>query len=335
MTITDLSIQVLPGQKTLLHGYVGLTPEIKLSGVIVFKSSKDCACIMSLYISFKGSLTTKLSVSGSQYDQSFPLYHERTQLLGDGKHPVKTHKGIHSLPFELILKDPWKLSNYNSPLIGKSNDGARLIYELTVEMETLGGLFGGKRHWQTYTEPMDLPCIQLDHVAAAIQPQRVDFDGILNDCVQVHVDLDRHSMVIGSTMNICVDAKGHCVDDMKAELIQSETIHAQGQSRVYDFCIATGTSPHKYKVQDGTLRSSIFLESGHVKTNGKSYKSVDVHSPFAHSLLNISHKILLTITYHSSRGGKETGFLEIPFIVLDLDKDTLEWVAERFFSDAE
>jgi hypothetical protein len=333
--ISELSLEPLEEHgKSFVKGYVGLTPSITLTGKIKFKCARDSHCVLGLYLTFKGQIRTHLSVSGSTYKQSETIYLEKTLVLGDGHSPIKTDKGLHSFPFELVIQSPKQLSNYSSPLSSKSTtlDGGSISYELIADMEILSsGFFGSKRQRQTVSEPIDIPCVDLNQVLSLVRPQPLDSEGYIGEEeVQVRADLDRHSLFPGQSVHLIVDTNGTPVLDMTTELLQSETIVAQGQTRHQDYLLANGTHFSENKVQDGILRSTLTLPSSHIKHGNKPYRSVDVHSPFSHALISIAHNIRITITYKAEQGGKASGFIDVPLLVSDLDSETVSWIQSRY-----
>ena len=324
----NFQIEKLPNKKSFIKGYIGLTSDIVIAGVITFDCPNDSKTLMSLKISFQGLVSSKLTVSGNLYKESAIIYNEKSILLGGGSHPLAVSKGHHSLPFELTIHQPAHLSNYSSPQLGKSDDGASIAYKLEAEMELISGFFGGKRKFVKAIEPLDLPFIRLEEIIAAKSPQLLDHQGNLKDNIQVHVDLDSHILYIGSKVSVCVDAKGEqgiTILDAKVDLLQCESILAQGQQRHYDFILCQGTDPSKCAVQDKTFRSIIHLKEQHIKLHHQPYRSIDVQSSFFHPLVSISHKIRISIQY-SKNGKKEFGSIEIPFMVSELDLDMMKEV---------
>jgi hypothetical protein len=326
--ISELQLDYLPGKSTFVKGIAGISKAIAITGVIRFESSKLESKLMSVSISFRASLKTHLSVSGCNYSQNENLFFDQTMLLGDNIKPVKTEKGAHALPFELIIHEPWLIPNYESPKIGKSSDGAVIEHLLQVDLTTLHGFFGNKRKTSSVTAIVDIPCIPLTHALSALNPQSLFNDGVVDD-IQVHVETDTHVVYLGSILNVTVDTSGSHVFEMTAELVQSEIIHAQGQVREFDYILATGTHPSLYKVQDGRWRSQIKLTDAHIKAPQKlPYKSLNVVSPINHSNLMISHKLKITIGYKIGKE-KRFGFIDVPITVLNLDQETLEWVGKN------
>ncbi|EGF84225.1 hypothetical protein BATDEDRAFT_22068 [Batrachochytrium dendrobatidis JAM81] len=58
--IDDLSIEPLQGQKSILHGYAGVTNQMAYKGTVSFKTTKD-AKVLSLTLELRGSIHTALS----------------------------------------------------------------------------------------------------------------------------------------------------------------------------------------------------------------------------------------------------------------------------------
>lgn len=337
--LTDLSLEPLPGHLSFVTGILGLSSTLLVRGVIRFECSKDSACLMGLTLSLKGVVSTSLSVSGSSYSSSETLISKETLILGDTIHPVKTPQGSHSLPFELVIKEPQRLlGSYQSPsILGKKHtvDGGCIDYKLSLEMETLGGLFGSKRNHTIIEEPVYIRSINLSRVSSALRrPLQSPFSGEISD-LMVQVEMDRHVMFPGTRMDLCVAVSGGEVLDMTVELLQEETLHAKGQTRTVDYYLSKGSHYSLVKVQDGILRSTLILDDDSAKDKHGSVtrlfkKTKDnrdtVRSPFTSSLISVSHKVRLTFVFKNRNGVKETGTVETPFLVLDLDRETIAWV---------
>ena len=340
--LSDVSLEPLPGHSSFVTGILGLSSRLLVRGVIRFECPKEVACLMGLTLSLKGAVSTSLSLSGASYSANESLIHKETLLLGDRIHPVKTPKGPHSLPFELVIKEPQRLlGSYQSPSTKKKKqtvDGGSIDYKLCLDMETLGGLFGGKRNHTIVEEPVHIRSIHLSHVSSALRrPLQSPFSGEISDLI-VQVEMDRHLMFPGTRMDLCVAVSGGEVLDMIVELLQEETLHAKGQTRTVDYCLSKGSHYSLIKVQDGILRSTLILDDDILAKNNsvtRLFKKTRdtraiVTSPFTSSLISVSHKVRLTFVFKNRNGVKETGIVETPFLVLDLDRDTIAWVRDHY-----
>ena len=304
---------------SFLHGYAGIVPRLKLSGEIHFETSKKVQ-ILYVEILFKGSIKSSLTVSSLAFEEEETLYDIRTRLL-NGSPYVAFDKGDHVLPFTFTIDDPKEFTNYSSPSKDKITDGAFISYELFVEIQILGGMFGNKKILQTVSEPINIPCINWENVFAALRPKVLEFEEIISDDL-VKIRFDKHAIFIGSSLNVRIETSG-MVDFLKAQLIQSETVTCQAQVRKLEFLLVESSpvksSSKASKPTSKAISVNLSLKESRVKNHNSKWRSVDVVTAFSHNLIRISHFLKV---FFSISGRFEEIYL--PVVVLDLDKETLD-----------
>ena len=321
LTILEMisNLTLIPDSGSFIRGYAGITPQLILSGEVRFDSSRDVE-VLYIEVSFKGLVKTQITVSTLKFIQEEVIYDMSTRLV-NGDPPTKYEKGTHVMPFIMIIDKPQQLSNYSSPYISeRMTDGAFITFDLEVEVQYKGGLFG-KKYIEKTIEPINIPSIKLEQVWAALEPQVLEFEEIIaNDKVMIR--FDKHAIFVGSNLNIKIDTAG-AVEFLKAQLIQTETVFCQGQVRRIDYVLAESTpvkKSGKIKIPvSSRISIDIPLRDSRIKNPKSIWKSVDVVTAFSHKMVSVSHQLKATFTIS---GRTEEALL--PVLVLDLDQETLD-----------
>ncbi|KAI8930127.1 hypothetical protein BC831DRAFT_440420 [Entophlyctis helioformis] len=84
--VDDLAIEPLPGQKSVLHGFLGVTEAPCLKGIVSFKTSKDVK-VVSLALTLRGSIRTALSGDDGHFTAEQELVASHLLLLNPAVHP--------------------------------------------------------------------------------------------------------------------------------------------------------------------------------------------------------------------------------------------------------
>jgi hypothetical protein len=319
------NVTLVPEAGSFIHGFAGLTPQLVLSGEVHFEASRDTE-ILYFDVLFKGLVRTVINVSSLKFTQEEVIYDMSSRLV-NGDPPEKYEKGTHVIPFKLVIDHPVELSNYASPALGdKVKDGGFITYDLQVEIQYKGGLFGNKKITESVSEPINIPSVKWEQVLAALKPQVLEFEEIIgNDKVQIR--FDKHAIHVGSELNVKINTSGSA-EFLKAELIQIETVSCQGQIRKFDYLLAESASVKSASAQrfgkskipaNSSISFDLRLPSARIKKSKSYWKSVDVVTAFNHEMISISHVLKATFTI----SGKIEQAL-LPILVLDLDDMALE-----------
>ncbi|KAJ3314620.1 hypothetical protein HDU76_002381, partial [Blyttiomyces sp. JEL0837] len=179
--IEDFSIDPSTGSSSFLHGFLGVTPSVTVSGIVNFKATRSVN-ITQLRLKFRGTSAVSLYVADGLKHQEKVLASRDLVLLeppaltalgnsnitanGSATGSVSTvdlkklkksdrsvslSSGTYSYPFEIVLPEEVATGLPPSMTTEFGHDGhasadeIQVAYKLTAELELAPGLFGSAK----------------------------------------------------------------------------------------------------------------------------------------------------------------------------------------------
>ncbi|KAI9338595.1 hypothetical protein DFJ73DRAFT_798228 [Zopfochytrium polystomum] len=269
--IEDLSIEPSKGASTFLHGFLGVTPTLAVSGVVRFLATKAVA-VHSLKISLVGTSSVRFTLPPAEKAhanqppaQASSVLLSKSVLLidaaaaaaaaadgasqksgaaaGGGKKPVVQLKaGGHSFPFKFDVPEDVAASLPASMLYETEFDRAAVVYRLTAELDIAGGLLSSPKQ-EKVSEDVDFPRIS---VPSVIRGQAMDTSVTIsgsNETLDWRVHVDRGIFGIGQPVTFTVghvqaaDPR-HDITAVAVAVRQEIVLRAEGHTKTVRMHIA-------------------------------------------------------------------------------------------------
>ncbi|KAJ3411624.1 hypothetical protein HDV05_001889 [Chytridiales sp. JEL 0842] len=350
-TIKDLSIDPTSNSSTFLHGFLGVTPTLTVSGLLKFTLTKP-AKIQGIRIKLKGINTVQIALADRKVarEEKEVLQQRSMDLLPKdaGKNKVGFQKGDFSYPFEFILDErtvrdlPCSLSAEIFPEdAGRSSipDVAKVVYTLEAEVEMAPGLFGGAKI-ERCIEEVDFPKISIPNVLRSEKGDHPTYISGANSQLEWRVTVSKSTFAVGDPVTFTIHQVASLdpstlITGVNLAIRQDIILTVDGHTKTIRQYIARPDSKGKIKATSHktTLGTSTTLFTGSLETSvptthlklKEHKKAIDVFSTTEEGmseLFKVRHVFELSV---GVKGGKECRF-ETQGVFIDSDKETREWV---------
>ncbi|KAJ3354404.1 hypothetical protein HDU83_005329 [Entophlyctis luteolus] len=327
-----------------LRGLLGITPDITVTGVLKFTSSKRTT-LRSVKLLFLGTAHSSLAATPS----GVPAAADSLTLISIA-HPlieaVPVEAGDNQLPFEIpvvaergVLRSlPGSVSLDFAEARGTNaakGDGVAVVYELRAQIETQGGLFAAAKRLGCEDEVdiarYNVPLLMRSEAADTT----VFISGVSKD-LDYRCTVSRGVFSLGQSVKFTLHHlralnPNTVVKSVVARIRQDTIVKAKGQAKIVSHSLATavGKIVKDPKALKGTAptwsgESIAVIQESHKKTSGK--KAIDAVSGCAVSnIFAIKHFVELVV---SLKDGREL-CLDKPVEFEAVDRETKDWLLQH------
>ncbi|KAJ3193611.1 hypothetical protein HK101_004545 [Irineochytrium annulatum] len=347
--VEDLAIEPSEGATTLLHGYLGVTPTLKVSGRVTFTATKSLS-LTHVRITLIGDLVVTLSLTDGPRSTKIPLLGGKKLLVTGPETQGKKDKGVpiksgpQSYPFEFdvppekvaelpaSMRTAWGSGGGHS---GLGADSVNIWYRLEAEVGVAPGMFGSTTKVEKVTEDVDFPRINVPNV---LRSRSVDTSVLLagsNERLEWRIEIDRGIFGIGDPVTFLVhhirpaDPRT-TITSVTVGIRQDVVLAVDGNSRTVREYISLPDVAGKLLLE-GTRDHGAFwrgtvvagVQAQHQRS--KDHKAVDAFPAIELDCVAVRHWFEVCVKIK----GEADFRAEAPAVYIDADKEVRDWVVRN------